>query len=213
MEVLKEYLNTVTHEYKCFGGVPKGPDWLEIPEGANFAYMHSFRKYVYFAPNKLTFTSHALVWQRKPAQKNEYLVPQNAGGFMFRTAYDNGYIPEHWIEVPEGAEIMIEQDSTKYPVTFVKSEGDCSYCWWNGKSKWVPICPDFIGYRKILWQRPTLPEALPFIDDEPPAYYGNAIRPKPRVRLMATLGAQVPYKIMTPEQERNAVAALKLFQD
>ena len=36
-------------------------------------------------------------------QKKEYLIRQNAGGFMYRTAYDKGYIPKDWIEIPAGA--------------------------------------------------------------------------------------------------------------
>lgn len=35
--------------------------------------------------------------------KNEYLVPQNSGGFMYKQAYDQGHIPDSWIMVPEGA--------------------------------------------------------------------------------------------------------------
>lgn len=114
MEVLKEYLNTVTHEYKCFGGVPKGPDWIAIPEGAECAIQYTETLVTFYKDN-------LSLWANK-----------------------------------------------------------------NSKNEWRQ-CESTPNYDPV-WQRPTLPEALPFIDDEPPAYYGNAIRPKPRVRLMATLG-------------------------
>lgn len=215
MEVLKEYLNTVTHEYKCFGSVPKGPDWIAIPEGAeiyislseynNGFYKDNFKMYwcdlngwdntVYNDGNLKYWKDYPILWQRKPAQKNEYLVPQNAGGFMFRTAYDNGYIPKNWIEVPEGT----------------------NFAYMHALRKYVYFVPNKLTFTShaLVWQRPTLPEELPFIDDEPrtetvyitavgkpePLYLsiGYYIRPKPRKRMYAVLGEWSPDWSQAPE--------------
>ena len=95
---MKELLNTETGEVRFFNCIPKGLQFIKVPDGVNVAYKNS------------------------------------RGGIIFLTG------------------------------------------------------PDELSSLQMIWQRPTQPEELPFIDDEPPAYYGNAIRPKPRQRAYALVG-------------------------
>lgn len=122
------------------------------------------------------------------------------------------YIPERpdWIEVPEGAERYVK---SKNMSGFVRHNQ-------NGEpSIWLKDCGSWLLGKyedgdEVLWQRPALPEALPFIDDEPivekvrfnsdvlshkhsnaePTYLsvGYYIRPKPRKRMYAVLGEWSP---------------------
>lgn len=61
----------------------------------------------------------------------EYLVPQNAGGFMYKKAYESKCIPDSWIEIPEGMNFAYKDDMYTH---FTKME---------------------MGYRdaEIIWQR------------------------------------------------------------
>lgn len=72
-----------------------------------------------------------------------------------------------WIEVPEGANFYSEGGFFKDKHTF----------WHNGLDKWLSDLNQDLKYfiGEILWTRHTLPEELPFIDDEPinPQHYKN----------------------------------------
>jgi len=106
----------------------------------------------------------------KPIEKTmkEYLVPNNGG---YRVAVQDAGLPiaEDWVAIPEGAECAIlVPDNIIY---FWKSN-----LFIGGiREDWVDMG---IGYdanwylstvdgSKIIWQRATQPEELPFIDDEP----------------------------------------------
>ena len=98
----------------------------------------------------------------------------------------NGYkleiLPEHagddkesgLIEVPEGAESALKFDSG---ISFYKDNGKKCFSglrpirnvWEDCRIPFNVIC----DYAEIIWQRPTQPEELPFIDDEvnQPSHY------------------------------------------
>lgn len=93
--------------------------------------------------------------------------------------------PESWIEVPKGAITATIHDKKKHLLFWC--EGKKHHCfnprdnagWFIGSIKlaeYLEYWPD----SKVVWQRHTQPEPLPFIDDEP--------RPKPRKRVYAVLG-------------------------
>ena len=86
----------------------------------------------------------------KPIEKpmKEYLRKNNDGEYILEVANEReAQEPhaKHWIEVPSGMNIYWKEDGDYWFTTQV------------------------MGYRgaKIIWQRHTLPEELPFIDDEP----------------------------------------------
>ncbi|QKN87925.1 hypothetical protein Alexa_044 [Acinetobacter phage vB_AbaP_Alexa] len=107
----------------------------------------------------------------------------------------NNRVPNGWIEVPEGAEcLLFLKNVQEYRFTKLVSLNVYSFNPEREKRWYVSPVYDVVtgtSNTRVLWQRPTLPEALPFIDDEPPAYYGNAIRPKPRKRMYAGIGRKV----------------------
>ena len=98
----------------------------------------------------------------------------------------NGYtleiLPEHagddkesgLIEVPDGAESALKFDSG---ISFYKDNGKKCFSglrpiknvWEDCRIPFNVIC----DYAEIIWQRPTQPEELPFIDDEvnQPSHY------------------------------------------
>ena len=86
----------------------------------------------------------------KPIEKpmKEYLRKNNDGEYILEVTNEReAQEPhaKHWIEVPSGMNIYWKEDGDYWFTTQV------------------------MGYRgaKIIWQRHTLPEELPFIDDEP----------------------------------------------
>ena len=78
-------------------------------EGGDQIYKGSSDKsYIYRLDSWNELQRHEMrqaMWEKPKLaqQKKEYLIRQNAGGFMYRTAYDKGYIPKDWIEIPAGA--------------------------------------------------------------------------------------------------------------
>ena len=78
----------------------------------------------------------------------EYLMPSRNYEYILTDARE-ALEPhaEEWIEIPEGAEIAYK-DTDNGDIYFTRLE---------------------MGYRdvSVIWQRPTQPEALPFIDDNP----------------------------------------------
>ena len=86
----------------------------------------------------------------KPIEKpmKEYLRKNNDGEYILEVTNEReAQEPhaKHWIEIPEGAQVYAVNNGYHY---FFSSAG--------------------IGFEwSVLWQRPSLPEELPFIDDEP----------------------------------------------
>ena len=81
----------------------------------------------------------------------EYLVPQNAGGFMYKKAYESKCIPDSWIEIPDGAEAF---GYTGIVHTFYKDDFR-SFFNENTRGQWDERGETWIGrkYPVILWQR------------------------------------------------------------
>ena len=95
--------------------------------------------------------SNFMEYQMKPIEKKEmkeYLRKNNDGEYILEVTNEReAQEPhaKHWIEVPSGMNIYWKEDGDYWFTTQV------------------------MGYRgaKIIWQRHTHPEELPFIDDEP----------------------------------------------
>lgn len=116
----------------------------------------------------------------------EYLDPKD---WSLKIVRADQSISSDWIKVPEGAAVYAEHRNFSER-HFFSSTGKDRKIDWDGT--WIPSRsqngePLDVNF-KILWTRATHPEELPFIDDDPPAYYGNAIRPKPRQRVYAVMG-------------------------
>lgn len=85
-----------------------------------YPYIQLFDGWYYFdrgSTNKWqrSIAKQAFYDSLKPIQqKKEYLVPQIAGGFMYRKAYDQRHIPKHWIEIPEGATFATGKDKLTF---------------------------------------------------------------------------------------------------
>lgn len=104
-------------------------------------------------------------------QMKEYLVKQNDEYVLVNA----DKCPSGGIEVPEGSEIATI--SIENEIQFWRNNG---ISWWSKRDKlWKELLSlnhhiECSGH-KIIWQRPTQPEELPFIDDEPinPQHYKN----------------------------------------
>ena len=134
----------------------------------------------------------------------------NKETYEYKKAVDMGGHSK-WIEIPEGAAQAVYSDDEG--LSFAKHDSG-SVLIWSIKTdsdwcvtKWIDW-DEFTSYGfKVVWQRATHPEELPFVDGEPsindkyaeieqvrqsiihpPAYFGNAIRPKPRQRVYAVMG-------------------------
>lgn len=102
----------------------------------------------------------------------EYLIPDNSG---YRVAVQCASLPiaEDWIEIPDGAEHLTKCNDHNDDEWLLFWKGNCKFCvghdkeWFNFESGVNEYLDDWDGMAKIIWQRPTQPEALPFIDDEP----------------------------------------------
>lgn len=174
-------------------------DAIEIPEWGNFAYIHNIRGVLYFSKTKHSETNHFLIWQRTQEKPLEYLDPSDWSLKFIRGTDDAA--PENWILVPEGADTLAgsaDSEECRYFWNHVDDKiigtGESleRYPYWMDAKKstapsWVKELdlPDI----KILWQRHTLPDELPFIDDHPPAHF--VVRPKPRQRVYAVMGRRV----------------------
>lgn len=90
----------------------------------------------------------------------EYL--DSAKNYMY--VQDIAKRSEDWIEIPEGAEAYgrIGAINTFYKDVFSKFANENNSFEWEDRSKWA-----MRREREILWQRPTQPEELPFVDDGP----------------------------------------------
>ena len=119
-------------------------------------YITSDNKYYYFSDiptfqwtescNDIDYLEKHIKPIEKPMK--EYLRKNNDGEYILDVANEReAQEPhaKHWIEVPSGMNIYWKEDGDYWFTTQV------------------------MGYRgaKIIWQRHTLPEELPFIDDEP----------------------------------------------
>jgi len=100
-----------------------------------------------------------------PMKIKEYLDANRNYKFVLSDKKDDGFI-----EIPDGAEALIKYQG-KGNGNFIKF-GHPSLVW-MGES-WSKVADGFHGAKdyindgdKIVWQRATQPEELPFIDDEP----------------------------------------------
>ena len=100
---------------------------------------------------------------KKEVVMKEFLNPDQ-GYKLVACAVGETPIPKDWIEVPEGADIAFKGIYSN-GVSFTTSDwmGD----FFNGKliPRKVRIGEQYKS--RVVWQRSTIPEALPFIDDEP----------------------------------------------
>lgn len=118
---MQAYLNTKTGQYfESITGQPRSLDWIEIPLDAQ-AYittvdfngfiksdlcgaimLYENNKWGYGTGSYKVKLRNAL-WICSSGLLKEYLIKQNAGGFMYKEAYDKGFTPKCWIEIPAGA--------------------------------------------------------------------------------------------------------------
>lgn len=139
-----------------------------------------FKNYV----GEKTYAWHKKVWQEQPTapyllhpisdlkpidkkEMKEYLRKNSNGTYSYIGMVQPENISQNVIEIPEGSETFNYYDR-KDNLFFLKGSGEDTMFSndlndWEWK-KWGDI--DFDGV-VCLWQRHTLPEELPFIDDEP----------------------------------------------
>lgn len=132
----------------------------------NVYYVSSDEEVYRFESSAWCFST-VIVADLKPIEKpmKEYLDKQQDGTYKLIEA-DSGCVDRDWIEVPEGSETFNYYDR-KDNLFFLKGTGDNTLFSndindWEWK-EWGDI--DFDGV-VCLWSRHTLPEELPFIDDE-----------------------------------------------
>ena len=98
----------------------------------------------------------------------EYLVLDN-GGYRVVVQDANLPIARDWINIPEGAQLL-STDGDGNGLIFWKDDFNLVI---GLDDHWDKVCQSFSSFYskyprcKILWQRATKPESLPFTDDEP----------------------------------------------
>ena len=160
-------------------------DDIKVPDGAEIAYLHKddgiefskmqegeFYRYYWGEWHESSFDNiqelsqetffDSALWKRSTIV--EYLNP--ADWSLHVVDVDNDTAGEDWIKVPEGAEKFLKI-SPNYNQFFRYNFKQV----WNGE-RWVEtvwVADNLKIWRslKVLWQRHTPPEELPFVDDEP----------------------------------------------
>lgn len=172
---MRQFLNKTTCETKWFDGIPKGPEWVEIPNGAE-ALTGSWDLCLWwkgsecfcnqledkFRPsNWIDFEDYLsqyanrkdspkLLWEKK---MKEYLVKDKQTGKYYIDNNPANY--DEAIEIPEGAEIFVFNEGVD-EYSFYKEDANF-YCLkghlgWAG-SKWTMEELVSKPYIRILWQR------------------------------------------------------------
>ena len=167
MENLKEYLRKnndgeyileVTNEREA--QEPHAKHWIEVPKGCDYLIsvfgVNSFIDSDVFAKVK----PKNVLWSRKPMK--EYL---NKETYAYVKTHDLVSKDSNWIEIPEGAEIYLNPSCNVYG--FYKDNFKQVWC----ETEWEDTVHNSANLQiwknmPVLWQRHTLPEELPFIDDE-----------------------------------------------
>ena len=157
-----EYILEVTDEREA--QEPHAKHWIEVPKGCDYLIsvlgVNSFIDSDMFAK----FKTKNVLWSRKPMK--EYLDLEN--GYKLNLT-DRPFFD--WIEIPEGAEKL-----TAYGLELIFWTACGNYSWhtensveWDNNKELGLTSFDqyFDNETVILWQRPSTPEELPFIDDEP----------------------------------------------
>lgn len=104
----------------------------------------------------------------KPIEKpmKEYLRKNSNGTYSYIGTVRPEHVSDFMIEIPEGATKLVSHNYVHLPIMFVKPcANGYSYCYPSGI--WSATILSDIKGRDIFWSRHTLPEELPFIDDEP----------------------------------------------
>ena len=104
----------------------------------------------------------------------EYLMPSRNYEYILTDARE-ALEPhaEDWIEIPEGAECSTKCKDHNGDEWLLFWKGDYKFCvghdkeWFYFESGVSEYLNDWCGLAKVIWQRATHPEELPFIDDEP----------------------------------------------
>ena len=142
-------------------------------DGKYFYYLEGYEssKWMHSSNNISYLEKHV-----KPIEKpmKEFLDPANDHKFIVT---DKPFFD--WIEVPEGADTLAGDSSTRYFWKYgVGEKGNMiigvgesltRYSGWTGCKDSADVWLDCVNDDsfKIIWQRETQPEALPLIDDEP----------------------------------------------
>ena len=115
-----------------------------------------------------TWMNYQLLPQLQPIEKpmKEYLRKNSNGTYSYIGTVRPEHVSDFMIEIPEGATKLISHSYVHLPIMFVKPcANGYSYCYPHGI--WSDIILSDIKGRDVFWSRHTLPEELPFIDDEP----------------------------------------------
>lgn len=121
----------------------------------------------------------------------EYLVKTDSGSYLY-TKNVSDIAAERVVEVPEGAEIAVKfkNDIDEHGVVFYKNNGKSSFSektkFWEHDSNWIMrelldenhFYGDIDLSHRILWQRHTQPEELPFVDSLPEFKHDFVNHPK-----------------------------------
>ncbi len=136
----------------------------------NVYYVSSDEEVYRFESSAWCFSTVPIAYL-KPIEKpmKEYLRKNNDGEYILEVT-DEREAQEphakHWIEIPEGATKLVSHGYMHLPIMFVKPcANGYSYCY--PKENWSDNILSDIKGRDVFWSRYTLPEELPFIDDEP----------------------------------------------
>ena len=104
----------------------------------------------------------------KPIEKQmkEYLRKNSNDTYSYIGTVRPEHVSDFMIEIPEGATKLVSHGCAHLPIMFVKPcANGYSYCYSSGI--WSDTILSNIKGRDVFWSRHTLPEDLPFIDDEP----------------------------------------------
>ena len=157
-----EYILEVTNEREA--QEPHAKHWIEVPKGCDYLIsvfgVNSFIDSDVFAKVK----PKNVLWSRKPMK--EYLRKNSNGTYSYIGTVRPEHVSDFMIEIPDGAEVATKAD---IGISFWKDSG---VLWWSRiENKWCKHLDLNHHIEKcghdIIWQRSSLSEELPFIDDEP----------------------------------------------
>lgn len=142
--------------------------------------------------------------------KKEYLTPLRAGGFSYRQAYDQGYIPESWIEIPEGAEFATGVNELAF-----RKDG---FYWDNGRSL-VSDEPHWVGSKITLASAKSNGFNIPWVreDQLKPSLNDIAKTAEDHRQSLMVRPEDAPIELTSfgyfPEPEPNPLTALNSLCD
>lgn len=150
---------------------PKDANYIRPRDGKLYFVNSNKTRSYYMMDDEWTLTKwdeDQLQQQLKPIEKpmKEYLRKNSNGTYSYIGTVRPEHVSDFMIEIPDGATKLVSHNYVHLPIIFVKPCAN-GYSYYHPSGIWSDTILSDIKGRDIFWSRYTLPEELPFIDDEP----------------------------------------------